>query len=340
LRHGEQEKIFEKIENKNKEKEKLSTLSLDSFLPIEIPEEDTSNYQENPKVLVPKLVNPRQNKKSKSGKGVPLTPGDVKPEINPKSPPPSRFNSPLPPSPHPNPDPNSNTEIDLDEIAGANCIVQKDMPNLIPTKEKIREMLNDANIYDIYQAGSYHEKQKNPMAIYNTKLEELLNIQSNTWSYQKLASCQSINFVIDKVCAEIRDQLSDLFNKCSNSVVFEWVIMIDNSGSMSIYENYIYEALIIMLETLRKLECRVAVGRFGNRSERSQVILKPFDQPLTFRVGQMILEGLTFCESSHISTGIAAIAGYIWGQSGIPSTNTVKRIALVITDALSTELRE
>jgi len=47
-------------------------------------------------------------------------------------------------------------------------------------------------------------------------------------------------------------------------------IMIDNSGSMSIYENFIREASIIILEAFRKLECRLAVGRFGNRGASSQ----------------------------------------------------------------------
>ncbi|CAF3431562.1 unnamed protein product [Rotaria socialis] len=116
--------------------------------------------------------------------------------------------------------------------------------------------------------------------------------------------------------------------------------MIDNSGSMSIYDNYIHEAIISILETLRKLECRVAVGRFGNRSEGSQVILKSFDQPSTFHLGQMVLEGLTFCESSHIPIGITAIAVYTWGHSNTTSANNAKRIVLVIAYALSTEIRE
>ncbi|CAF2105696.1 unnamed protein product [Rotaria magnacalcarata] len=178
------------------------------------------------------------------------------------------------------------------------------------------------------------------MTVYKTKLEELLNSQSDTWWYQKLVSCRAINSVIDIICGEVRNKLSDLFNKFSNPITFEWVIVIDNSGSMSIYENCIHEAMIIILETLQKLEFRVAVGRFGNRSEGSQVILKPFDQPLTFRVGQMVLEGLTFCESSHISTGIAAIAVYTWDHLDTTSANNVKCIVLVITNALSTELRE
>ncbi|CAM4962146.1 unnamed protein product [Rotaria socialis] len=249
----------------------------------------------------------------------------------------------LKPSPNPNPNrapprnptprsqpapnlsnPNGGTVVNVGAIAAVNYILQgKDMPNLIPTKEKIRQMLNDANIYGMYQAGSYYRKQR---------------IQ---WlSYQKLASCRSINSVIDIICGEVRNKLSDLFNKFSNPITFEWVIMIDNSGSMSIYDNYIHEAVISILETLRKLECRVAVGRFGNRSEGSQVILKSFDQPSTFHLGQMVLEGLTFCESSHIPIGITAIAVYTWGHSNTTSANNAKRIVLVIAYALSTEIRE
>ncbi|CAF1634116.1 unnamed protein product [Rotaria magnacalcarata] len=343
LKHGEQEKIFENIENEYKEKDKLPPPPLDSFLPNEPPEDNTSDNEEKPKIFVPKIVVPKKPNKPKPV--VPPIPDDPEPPSNPKPNPPPAPKSPDPKS-NPLPaskslNPNDPTEVDVDAIAAANCTVSsKDLPNLIPTKEKIREMLNNANIYDIYQAGSYHEKQKNPMAVYNKKLEDLLNSQSNTWSYQKLASCQSINVLIDTICAQVRNNLSDLFNQFPKPITFEWVIMIDNSGSMSIYENYIQEAIIIILETLRKLECRVAVGRFGNRSEGSQVILKPFDRPLTFRVGQMILEGLTFCESSHISTGVAAIAAHSWGHSDTTSTNNVKRIALVITDALSTEIRE
>ncbi|UJR19420.1 hypothetical protein I4U23_022550 [Adineta vaga] len=348
LKHKEQEKILGKIRKINKERQKLP-LSLDSFFSNGPIEGNVLDNEEKSKIRELKVLEQVRLKHQNL-----LTKDDVENTTgNPKN------NSRMLPNSHsksyPLPQPQTHTsnehsdvsitdiqvQATLDRIAETNFATRANInSDLTPSKEKIREMLNNTNIYDLYQGGSYHEKQKNPMAVYNTKLEELLNVPSQIWSYQKLASCESINSVIDNICATVRDPLSDMFNKFPNPVVFEWVIMIDNSGSMSIYENYIREALIIILETFRKLECRVAVGRFGNRNATSQAILKPFDLSLTFRVGQMIFDGLSFCESSHIATGIEAIASCVWGQSETPTTVNVKRIALVITDALSKELRE
>jgi hypothetical protein len=39
----------------------------------------------------------------------------------------------------------------------------------------------------------------------------------------------------------------------------EWLIALDNSGSMSIYERNVCETLALVMEFLRKMECRFAV---------------------------------------------------------------------------------
>jgi hypothetical protein len=75
------------------------------------------------------------------------------------------------------------------------------------------------------------------------------------------------------------------------------------------------------------------VGRFGSKSSNSQKILKSLDAPFTALIGELVLESMTFNESSHVVTGVDAIANTVWGAplSAEESASTF-RFVLLITD--------
>jgi hypothetical protein len=52
----------------------------------------------------------------------------------------------------------------------------------------------------------------------------------------------------------------------------EWAIALDNSGSMCLHENDVRETLALVIEFLRKIECRFAVARFGSDTPGSQKV--------------------------------------------------------------------
>ncbi|CAF3786861.1 unnamed protein product [Rotaria sp. Silwood1] len=227
LKHGEQTKIVEKIRNIDKEKQKFALPSFDSFFPNETVAENNLNDEEKPKTLELKFVKELQRKILNSSQNVHKKRRAEASKTDTSKPTDSHSNfhpvSNYQPNPRTDYSDMSNTDVEvqtsLDRIAEINFTTQMDtISHLTPSKEKIRELLNDENIYDLYRSGSYRMKQNNPMAVYNSKLEDLLNIPSETWTYQKLASCESIKTVIDTTCAIVRDELSDLFSKISNPV--------------------------------------------------------------------------------------------------------------------------
>ncbi len=56
----------------------------------------------------------------------------------------------------------------------------------------------------------------------------------------------------------------------------EWVIVLDNSGSMVQHERSVCETVALIIEFLRKLECQFAVVRVGAESLGSQKVKKHF----------------------------------------------------------------
>ncbi len=57
---------------------------------------------------------------------------------------------------------------------------------------------------------------------------------------------------------------------------------------------------MLVMETLRRLECEFSVVRFG----QGQVSLKKLDAPLTNEEGEKVLEGFSFDEGTDLRSGI------------------------------------
>ncbi|CAF3456667.1 unnamed protein product [Rotaria socialis] len=159
--------------------------------------------------------------------------------------------------------------------------------------------------------------------------------QHERWTYQLVVEIPAINHMIDLIVKEFRSYWEKL--DLAEEHQIHWCIMIDNSGSMSLHRNSIYEALVIIMELLRKLESKFAVARFGTRT--NQKILKNLDDLFTNQDGQYVLEALTFDEGTYPATGLARIANKIFPveETQRPSESIIHRLVLMITDGLTQE---
>ncbi|CAF4974908.1 unnamed protein product, partial [Rotaria sp. Silwood1] len=140
----------------------------------------------------------------------------------------------------------------------------------------------------------------------------------NRWTYQKLVEIPSI----------------------AEQHYIHWCILIDNSGSMSIHRNAIYESLVVLMESLRKLESTFAVARFGSRN--NQKILKNLHELFTNQDGEYVLQALTFDEGTYPATGLARVAETVFpsNQPNPPPHTVIHRLVLMITDGLTDENKE
>eukprot|EP00936_MAST-01D_sp_MAST-1D-sp1_P000071 g71.t1 len=164
------------------------------------------------------------------------------------------------------------------------------------------------------------------------------------WTYQLLTQSPALAKFIGQMLAKCREAIVDFDLEQGPGAAahkFQWVCLVDNSGSMSTRRHWTAEALVVFVEVLRKLECEFAVATFGG-GPSSQNILKPFEEPCTYRVGERILSGLTFNEGSSLATGIEVVARTLFDtpEQVLNDTQkaTVHRIMVVITDGLSQEI--
>jgi hypothetical protein len=74
-------------------------------------------------------------------------------------------------------------------------------------------------------------------------------------------------------------------------------VLVDNSASMGRMAGQTRQALVLLCESLRRLEARFALVRFGRR--HGQQVLKPLGADWGAELGQFALEALTFTEGSY-----------------------------------------
>lgn len=128
------------------------------------------------------------------------------------------------------------------------------------------------------------------------------------WSYQMLLETDALMKYTRQVINDFRGYFKHFHDHSLQRQELEWVIMVDNSGSMHSKKTQTAEALVLAIETLRRLECRFSVWRFGNKGPSGRVALKTFEEPFTYATGQRILEGFTYNEGTYPGTNLKAIA--------------------------------
>jgi hypothetical protein len=91
---------------------------------------------------------------------------------------------------------------------------------------------------------------------------------------------------------------------------FEWVLMLDNSGSMRSKRREVLQAVTLIMEVLRRLECPFAVVRFGMKGK--QRTLKRMQDHFSSKRGQAIFDGYTCDEGTYPASACAYVAKAVW----------------------------
>ncbi|KAA0145569.1 hypothetical protein FNF31_08020 [Cafeteria roenbergensis] len=105
---------------------------------------------------------------------------------------------------------------------------------------------------------------------------------------------------------------------------------------MARLEANIQETLVLLIEVLRKLEIRFAIGRVGAADNAR--LLKPFDEPFSPAVGQRLLESFSFNEGSYPASGLCALSKKVF--SPLPASHRSYRAVIMVTDGLTSEARD
>jgi MoxR-like ATPase/uncharacterized protein YegL len=156
------------------------------------------------------------------------------------------------------------------------------------SKAQLRKQMETANLKDVFKVSNNRNRQLHYSAIEQIKPPK--PTKKGTWTYQKLAESRALQTMISLVVEELRKVLVEVYESASKPVRIEVLCLIDDSCSMAAFEHDIFETVVLMIEVLRRLECRFAVGRFAGTHTHS--LLKKFDEEFTMVTGEWILEML------------------------------------------------
>jgi len=161
--------------------------------------------------------------------------------------------------------------------------------------------------------------------------------KSDKWTFELLIESKPLIKYTHMVLEEFRKSHERIYKKTGVHHRLEWCLLVDNSGSMMTKATQSAEALAVVIQVLRWMECRFAIARFGNRGR--QRMLKCIDDPFSNYVGQQILESFSYDEGTYTADAVANIAAKVWPG---PLEGTEKllthRVMLMIVDGLTREL--
>eukprot|EP00397_Hematodinium_sp_SG-2012_P000165 GEMP01000165.1.p1 GENE.GEMP01000165.1~~GEMP01000165.1.p1 ORF type:complete len:2228 (+),score=410.75 GEMP01000165.1:779-7462(+) len=204
------------------------------------------------------------------------------------------------------------------------------------SKQHIYDQCGKGSLADLYKKAKASAKDRT-VGMVADALPEKKVTPEHKWTYEMLVESSALSRISALLCEEVRSMFETHYQDTRTAPMFEFCLLFDNSGSMIRLANQVQEALVLLIETLRKLECRFAVARFGNK--RGQRLLKQFDQPFSSTLGEQILNSFTYNESTHTVSGVEAVAQKLWPRapSGTMATCT-QRVMLLVTDGLSQEM--
>jgi uncharacterized protein with von Willebrand factor type A (vWA) domain len=154
-----------------------------------------------------------------------------------------------------------------------------------------------------------------------------------SWTFSRLKACKEVLEMADLVLRELQQQATRLYAR-GRPVHFEWLLMVDNSGSMGPQKNPLSEALVVLTEALRRAEHTFAIARFGSRG--TEALVKEMDTAFTATVGQAMLDMMSFDEGSYPASALIALARHVWG-SRVYVEGVTQRVVVLITDGISQE---
>ena len=161
-------------------------------------------------------------------------------------------------------------------------------------------------------------------------------VRHDKWTYSLLVECKPFVRFLVEVMRQWEAHFEKFYSSTAERHVIEWCILVDNSGSMISKEIQMTEALVLVMETLKRLEQRFAVARFGNR--KSQQMLKTMDEPFTQLIGQKILESFSFNEGTYPASAVRHVAEKVWpDRLSEDERLQCHRVMLLIMDGLTQE---
>lgn len=114
---------------------------------------------------------------------------------------------------------------------------------------------------DIYEKARDSGRVRNPAAV-PVDFSEAKVVKTDKWLYKALVESKPMQRYLDTLISRARDSMEKIQMKADVALQIEWVIALDNSGSMAMYERNVQETLALVIEFLRKMECRFAVRHF------------------------------------------------------------------------------
>jgi len=166
-----------------------------------------------------------------------------------------------------------------------------------------RQLLNATHLAKVYKDTTITRADVEQEEVADATIATA--VKHERWTYQLLVESKPLTEFLVHVLRDFHGWFKEFYRQTTQLHRFEWCIMVDNSGSMLAKENQTMEALVLVMEMLKRLEHPFAVARFGNR--KSQRILKPFNEHLTHEVGQRILESFSYDEGTYPASGFANI---------------------------------
>ena len=148
-----------------------------------------------------------------------------------------------------------------------------------------------------------------------------------------MASSAALSELSAQFAAVLRGSVALAAAEARADVRLEVLLLVDNSGSMVLAEQHVYEALVLLVETLRRAECRFAIGRFGAQPR----MLKRLAGAFGASEGQQLLESMSFDEGTHQGSGLQLLVPQVWPATGEARPPGTRRLVLVITDGLTFE---
>jgi hypothetical protein len=148
-------------------------------------------------------------------------------------------------------------------------------------------------------------------------------------SYALLTRLPAFLRIRNELLADLRGRLMRL-PPSGKRRVFEFCILVDNSGSMDgEIGKQVRISLTLLMETLRRLEMDFSVIRFGKAQKR----LKQLDEAVDSLRGQVIIESLTFDEGTQLRSAVkAAMQLGFQRRKPLPAGSIVSRSVIIMSD--------
>lgn len=166
------------------------------------------------------------------------------------------------------------------------------------------------------------------------------------WTYTRLARAPGLTTTVQRVIDECQAAVARLAANTGRPHRFEFLIAIDNSTSMRIHKNKVYQLLTVVMESLRRMECPFAIARFGKPKIEQRMVLKELDEGFNNAKAQQILESFTFNEGTRPADAMEPLIKKVWTDreekrksdlDKAVDSDTVHRMMLMLTDGLTNQ---